>query len=490
MPTWPIARSATCSCRPRSCPTARPFSARRRPRPARRATPWMFHLWRRRWRGRRGRLVRDRPAQFIGRGRTAANPATRRRRCTGRGRSADTEGSVLDPIVAIRRPLRLSPDESAVPIIVPAWRRRAQASLALLGKYRDRRLRRARLRDGLVHDQEVLRHLNATEADAQVYGRLAGSVIYAQTPPARRAQRSSPATSSASRACGAFGISGDLPIVLRAHRRRAKPSTWSSRALQAHAYWRSKGLAADLVILNEDFSGYRPVLQDQIMGLIHGGPEAQSSTRPGGVFVRRGRGAFRGGPGAVPDRRPRRPHRQPMDPGRAGREPRDRASACRRAFTPIATAERRRAADALAATRDASSTTAWAASRRTGASTSSPSSPVRPRRRPGSNVIASPHIGTVVSESGGAYTWVENAHEFRLTTWHNDPVSDSSGEAFYIRDEETGGFWSPTPLPAPGGPAMCAGTASATACSSIRSRHLLGTVDLRGHGRAGEVRRS
>ena len=56
----------------------------------------------------------------------------------------------------------------------------------------------------------------------------------------------------------------------------------------------------------------------------------------------------------------------------------------------------------------------------------------------------------MVSEKGGAYTWVENAHEFRLTTFHNDPVSDSSGEAFYLRDDETGAFWSPTPLPCPG----------------------------------------
>ena len=68
---------------------------------------------------------------------------------------------------------------------------------------------------------------------------------------------------------------------------------------------------------------------------------------------------------------------------------------------------------------------------------------------PWANVIANPQFGTVVSESGGGYTWAENAHEFRLTTWHNDPVSDASGEAFYIRDEETGRFWSPTPLPAP-----------------------------------------
>jgi cyclic beta-1,2-glucan synthetase len=63
------------------------------------------------------------------------------------------------------------------------------------------------------------------------------------------------------------------------------------------------------------------------------------------------------------------------------------------------------------------------------------------------NVLANPHFGTVISESGVAYTWSENAHEFRLTPWHNDPVSDTGGEALYLRDEETGHFWSPTPCP-------------------------------------------
>ena len=66
------------------------------------------------------------------------------------------------------------------------------------------------------------------------------------------------------------------------------------------------------------------------------------------------------------------------------------------------------------------------------------------------NVLANPHFGSVISESGLAYTWSENAHEFRLTPWGNDPVSDSNGEAFYLRDEERGHFWSPTPLPSRG----------------------------------------
>ena len=65
-------------------------------------------------------------------------------------------------------------------------------------------------------------------------------------------------------------------------------------------------------------------------------------------------------------------------------------------------------------------------------------------------MLANPSFGTVISENGGAYTWFENAHEFRLTPWFNDPVRDLTGEAFYIRDEETGQVWSPTPGPARG----------------------------------------
>ena len=60
------------------------------------------------------------------------------------------------------------------------------------------------------------------------------------------------------------------------------------------------------------------------------------------------------------------------------------------------------------------------------------------------NVLANPTFGTIVSESGSASTWSENAQLFRLTPWSNDPISDTSAEAIYIRDEDSGRFWSPT----------------------------------------------
>src|SRR5690606_9603811 len=66
---------------------------------------------------------------------------------------------------------------------------------------------------------------------------------------------------------------------------------------------------------------------------------------------------------------------------------------------------------------------------------------------PWSNVIANPNFGFLVTERGGGYTWSQNSRENRLTPWSNDPVCDPCGEALYIRDLDSGEYWSPTPAP-------------------------------------------
>ncbi|HZK19891.1 MAG TPA: cyclic beta 1-2 glucan synthetase, partial [Treponemataceae bacterium] len=64
------------------------------------------------------------------------------------------------------------------------------------------------------------------------------------------------------------------------------------------------------------------------------------------------------------------------------------------------------------------------------------------------NVIGYPNFGFMVTETGSQTSWTENSGENRLTPWSNDPVKDPSGEILYLRDEETGQIWSPTPQPA------------------------------------------
>ena len=416
----------------------------RRPRTPGEQVPWMFHLL------AAPGVLADAPSyetdrvRFIGRGRTAANPLAMD---SGDNPPAlsNTAGSVLDPIVAIRRTLTLAPDESASVQIISGIADTREAALALLEKYCDRHFVERAFEMAWFNSQEVLRHLNITEVDAQIYGRLANSVIYGNA--LRRATPNVIARNQLGQSrLWRFGISGDLPIVLLQIRDLNRIDL-VKQVLQAHAYWRRKGLAADLVIVNEDFSSYRAVLQDLIMGLINSGPEAQVIDKPGGVFVRRAeelsenervllqtvaRIVFRDTTATLIEQVDRR-----VSPERESDllQPSQQASA--ESVAPLAPRERIFCNGLGGFTPDGHE---YVVTLEPGQTTPAP----------WANVIASPHIGTVVSESGSAYTWVGNAHEFRLTPWHNDPLSDSSGEALYIRDEETGAFWSPTPLPAHG----------------------------------------
>jgi cyclic beta-1,2-glucan synthetase len=94
------------------------------------------------------------------------------------------------------------------------------------------------------------------------------------------------------------------------------------------------------------------------------------------------------------------------------------------------------------------------------------------------NVVANRRLGFVVSESGGGYTWAENSGENRLTPWRNDPVSDEPGEVLYLRDEDTGAVWTPTPRPAPAAGAHQVGYGAGYARFLHRSHGLEQTVCL------------
>jgi cellobiose phosphorylase len=415
----------------------------RRPRSSGEKTPWMFHLMAV-YGAEIGEISYETDRmRFIGRGHTVADPQS----MTDAAALSGSEGSVLDPIVAIRRHITLDPEETATINIVSGIGETRDTCMALVEKYQDRRMADRVFDLAWTHSQVVLRQLNATEADVQLYARLASSVIYANS--LLRADASIQIKNARGQSgLWGYSISGDLPIVLV---RIGDPANIDlvRQLVQAHAYWRLKGLSVDMVIWNEDHAGYRQGLHEQIMGLIAAGIEANVTDRPGGIFVRPAeqisgedrillqtvaRAIITDSRGSLADQVNRRtPPDVPVPnfmPTRIRRTEAPPAAALPRrdlvffngmgGFTPDG--------------REYVITTAHGQ--------------VAPA--PWTNVLANPLFGTVISESGGACTWSENAHEFRITPWNNDPVSDSSGEAFYIRDEERGHFWSPTPLPSPG----------------------------------------
>jgi cellobiose phosphorylase len=410
--------------------------------------PWMFHLMAVRG-AQAGEISYETDRmRFIGRGRSVAAPQAMR----DAGALSGSAGSVLDPIVAIRHRIVLDPDQSATIDMVCGVGPSREAALSLAGKYQDRQLADRVFELAWTHSQVLLRQINASEADAQLYGRLARSVIYANS-----SLRAEPGVISRNRrgqsGLWGYAISGDLPIVLLQIGDLANIDL-VRQLVQAHAYWRLKGLAVDLVIWNEDRAGYRQLLHEQIMGLIAAGVEAHVIDRPGGIFVRPAeqisdedrilvqsvaRAIISDRRGALGDQI----NRRGLMDARAPHLNLPR-------FKPTRTRRAEPSATATPAHGDLLFHNGLGGFTLDGREYIITTVEGQVTPAPWVNVLANAHFGSVISENGTAYTWSENAHEFRLTPWGNDPVSDASGEAFYLRDEESGDFWSPTALPSRG----------------------------------------
>ncbi|MEO6246098.1 MAG: glycosyl hydrolase family 65 protein, partial [Opitutaceae bacterium] len=379
--------------------------------------------------------------RFVGRGATPADPAAMR----GGASLSNTVGSVLDPIMALRRTVTLPPDGTAIINLAVGMAASRETALALVEKYQSIRMAERAFDLAWTHSQVTLRQLDATEAEAQLFGRLAGALIFAD--PARRANagvlRSNRRGQSG---LWSYGISGDTPLVLV---RLTDPGKIAlvRQMIRAHSYWRLKGLAVEMLILNEDASVYRQSLHDEITALISAGAAAPMLDKPGGIFVRRldqiphedrvllqsvARLVLDDEKGSLAEQLERRSVLEPVVPA---------LTLLRAASTDL---------PGPLPERDLIFPNGLGGFTRDGHEYVITLAAGQVTPAPWVNVIANPNFGTVVSEGGAAYTWVENAHEFRLTPWSNDPVSDPSGEALYIRDEHTGQFWSPTPLPARG----------------------------------------
>jgi cyclic beta-1,2-glucan synthetase len=423
-----------------SLPELRTLLFTRRPRSAHEPRVWGFHT-----------VACDSPedcafecetdrARFLGRLRQVHRAEAVR----GGGALSGTVGAVLDPVCSIRRRVTVGPGETVRLAFVTGVAHERLDALNLAEKYRDVRGAQRAIDLAWSTSQIELHDLGITPDEAVVFQRLASRLLL--TDPFSRIKVKTPVENTLQMsALWGLGISGDHPILLLKIE-RLEDAHLVRQALLAHQYWRHKGFRCDLVVLNTKPSGYHSELDDRLHLLVRTGHALQMVDKPGGVFIRRAdqiapdvlnllesvaratleadrgplllqlnqRGTRPEAPDAlVPRREPHvvaaPPFERPVldfDNGYGGFDP--------------ATGEY------VIVLQDGATTPA-----------------------PWVNVMAGPEFGTMVSEAGVGCTWARNSHENRLTTWNNDPVSDGSGEIIYVRDEDSGAFWSPTQLPVP-----------------------------------------
>jgi cyclic beta-1,2-glucan synthetase len=389
--------------------------------------------------------------RFVGRGGTLARPQA----LSGSRPLSNTAGPVLDPIVALRHSIRLPPGGTARLAFTTGFAESEADARRLIEKYNDRRAVARALALAGTHSQIELRHFGLTVDDAMRFQRLGGRLLYGD--PRLRSAEAVHANRLGQPALWKYGVSGDLPIVL-ARVANAAELTLFRDLLKAHEYLRGKGLAFDLVVINEHAEGYRQDLQDSLQQILESGPEQGWADRPGGVFLRRAdlmppedqtlfravaRVAMDGAHGGLHQQlvRPQVPF-EPL-PAVA-----PKLAPSHRSETPPAppSGDDLESFNGLGGFADAGREYVIHVNQGSGA--------VPPA--PWCNVVAHRRFGFAATELGPGFTWSENSHDNRLTPWSNDPIVDPQGEAVFLRDDETGLVWSATPLPAGGGLAYTA----------------------------------
>ena len=388
-------------------------------------------------------------ARFLGRGGTIDRPLA----LTGAGPLSNTTGPVLDPIVSLRHPVRLAPGTTARITFTTGYAETEEGARQLIEKYHDRRAVARAIALASTHSQIELRHLGLTIDHTVSFQRLGGRLVSGDM--RLRDLEAVVANRRGQRDLWKFGISGDLPIVLvRVADDSGVPLV--ADVLKAHEYLRLKGLPFDLVILNEHAASYLQSLQDDLLRLIEGGPSQAWIDKAGGVFARRAdlmppddqlllrasaRVVMEGADGRLHSQLSR-PH-PPFVPGPTRSDISDPDA-------PVASAPPSTLAAAEPELELFNGVGGFTADGREYViRVGGPDGAIPPA--PWTNVVAHETFGFACTESGPGFTWSENSHDNRLTPWRNDPVADPPGEAVYVKDEQSGAFWSATPLPAGGG---------------------------------------
>jgi cyclic beta-1,2-glucan synthetase len=416
--------------------------ATRRIRSATEPTVWAAHTVVVEGQPSKGAQYETDRARFLGRGRTIRTPMSV---IDGRPLS-NTVGSVLDPIFSLRRRIRLAAGESARLIFSTLVAPSREAAVALADKYRDPATFERTVTLAWTQAQVQCHHLGIDPDEAHLFQDLASRILYSD-PTMRSSADVLRRSTTGPSALWAHQISGDLPIVLV---RIDEPEDRGivRQLLRAHEYWRVKGLAVDLVILNEKAPSYAQEFQTSLEALVRtsqSAPRAERDEAHGRVYILR----------------------------KDLLSPTDHA-ALQAAARAVLLSRHGTLAEQLARAEPAAGAGALPPRRRARAESSVDASPPRLESEffngiggfldegreyvtvlgegqwtpaPWVNVIANPAFGFQVSESGAGYTWALNSRENQLTPWSNDPVSDPPGETIYIRDEDTGALWGPTLLP-------------------------------------------
>ena len=380
-------------------------------------------------------------SRFVGRGQSYRVPTV----IGTNQRLSGTTGTVLDSILSLRRCVQVEPATTVQLTFITGLASTREKALAIADNFTSAAQIQQAFDLAQIESHLELRRFNLTTQQVRIFQFIASQLFYLNYYRKARYEYLRKNVKDQS-SLWPYGISGDLPIVL-VHLKEEDGLELAAQILQAHHFWKMKGLASDLIFLSTQKGSYQQNLHDSLRRLVETIAGPRNQEQQGEVFILSeasmceadlilletvARISLRSDEGSLlsqlqlnlhPRRKPlvSRPVRLPV-PNLSNFVPTEPPEELEffngwGGFTPSGTEYviHLRTRDLLPA--------------------------------PWINVIANPQFGFTISQSGGGFTWAKNSREYKLTPWSNDPVLDPSGEICYLRDEKAGLLWSVNALP-------------------------------------------
>jgi cyclic beta-1,2-glucan synthetase len=378
--------------------------------------------------------------KWIGRGRNLKNSLAM---LSGKPLS-NTTGPVLDPVMSLRLKVSIEPGKTAKISFITTVAESNEYLLSKIEKYSSSDRIEGAFNLAQVRSSLEMKYLNMKEEEEYLYQNLLSDILFV-SPLRDKNQKQIMENIKGQSSLWRYSISGDLPIILVVLNKNNQMRLLTE-LLKVQEYCHLLDIIVDLVILNEEEYAYDSPLNQLISDIVLSSQTHDYSSRKQHVFVLDrskvleedipllyavSRLVFKGDEGNIRDQLKREKNRllpELMD------------------FDAVANSTKENNVDdpelpSLIYFND------LGGFNEKGDEYIIKLDNEKVTPAPWINVITNDKFGFLVSESGSGYTWSENSRENKLTPWSNDPVCDPPGELLYIRDEETGSVWSPTPSP-------------------------------------------
>lgn len=381
-------------------------------------------------------IFRTSREEFIGRGRTMANPAA-----LFEEKKGQTSASV-DPIASLGVRVEVEAGEAQTVVFVSGVAHSRTEAESLIGRYQELMHVNRAFELAWSRAQVEARNHAYSAGQVMLFHRLAGALFYSE--PSVRGPRDSIAANNLTQsALWRFGISGDVPMVLL-KLNSPKQVKVLQELLLGHHFLRERGVEFDLVVLHHYPGGYMQQLAEELEYVVRSSPAGSLLDRPGGVFLRSTQQISESEILLLDT-----VSRVVINGEAGGLAELFTSSVFDQAFPALPQTVRK-----IFPAKSSYTRTQLQFNNGIGGFSEDGQAYILPHTgskippAPWSNVIANQNFGFLVTDSGAGFTWSENSRENRLSSWSNDPVIDPPSEVVYVREVDSGEYWSLTPAPA------------------------------------------